>query len=576
VNNAVLSKEAPTMRDEATTPIAQPEDTTQRSIPSRRWLIAQSAFLVLTLAVFALATWQVHATESEVTREEITIGGPITVSALRFIPRGEKLNAVAVVAHGFSGSKEVMSTFCAELAKAGVTAYCFDFPGHGSSPEVFDASASSSTSAQNQLTDTVDEVVDYALQNAPQPDTKLILIGHSMGTSAVGVYALHHPDLANLAATVLVSPVLSASVTATNPRNLLVLAGDADPASIIQTAKMRVAEGCGKPTDGALSADLTCGDPARGTGRKLTILPGLTHITILTASSTHQQILDWLHAGIDPRITAERVNADWRMTWLLIGLAAAFLALLPALALASAGLRQLPTTETATARGHVYRAVLVTLGVMVGALGVGMLALHALVDSPLGFLRQLLSPDLATFLLGAGLVTLGAAFGIPWLRRGADWPRGMSIAAQALLAVGALIFLYATFGALSTYAWASWALTPARLWRALAQALLFLPLFLGSELLLRPVARAKPWLAALTNLVVALLTTAALFAAIRLDASRLSFLLFLLPIMAILLLAFVGIGAWARREVERPLLFIALSEALILGWAVAATFPLVG
>jgi len=33
---------------------------------------------------------------------------------------------------------------------------------------------------------------------------------------------------------------------------------------------------------------------------------------------------------------------------------------------------------------------------------------------------------------------------------------------------------------------------------------------------------------------------------------------------------------WARREVARPLVFIALSEALILGWAVAATFPLLG
>jgi hypothetical protein len=55
-----------------------------------------------------------------------------------------------------------------------------------------------------------------------------------------------------------------------------------------------------------LSADLTCGDPSLGTGRKLVILPGLNHITILTASATHRQILDWLHDGLDAGIWTRR------------------------------------------------------------------------------------------------------------------------------------------------------------------------------------------------------------------------------------------------------------------------------
>src|SRR5262249_50528742 len=181
---------------------------------------------------------------------------------------GGRRNVVAVVAHGYSGSKEVMTTFCVELAKQGVTAYCFDFPGHGSSPEAFNLDAALS-SGQTQLTDTVGAVVDYALRNLPRQDARLVLIGHSMGASAVGLYALQHPDLSNLAATVLVSPALDAAPTATNPRNLLVLAGDGDPAGIVKIAKMRVAEGCGQPSDGALSADLTCGDPGQGTGRQL-------------------------------------------------------------------------------------------------------------------------------------------------------------------------------------------------------------------------------------------------------------------------------------------------------------------
>ncbi len=427
----------------------------------RRWLLAQSAFLLLALDVFALATWQVHATESQVIREEIIIGGAGGISALRFTPRDEHLNIVAVVAHGYSGSKELMTTFCAELAKQGVTAYCFDFPGHGSSPETFNTNAAPS-GAQSQLTDTVGAVVDYALQHMPRRDAKLVLIGHSMGTSAVGLYALRHPELANLAATVLVSPVLDQAPTVANPHNLLVLAGDADPAGIVKIAKMRVAEGCGKPSDGALSADLTCGDPRLGTGRKLVILPGLNHITILTASATHRQILDWLHAGLDAGISSNDVSADQRFLWLLLGLGAAFLALLPALALASAGLRQLPTRRAENASGNVYLRALATLGMMVAALGVGMLALHFFVDSPFDFLRQALSPDLATFLFGAGIIALGVALAVPAYWRASGWPRGLAIAAQILLAVGALVFLYFTLGALSTFAWANLALTLAR------------------------------------------------------------------------------------------------------------------
>jgi dienelactone hydrolase len=534
------------MRDEDIISAAQPAGAPTRRMPTRRWLLAQSAFLLLALAVFTLATWQVHATESQIIREEITIGGAGgNISALRFTPRNEHLNIVAVVAHGYSGSKEVMTTFCVELAKQGITAYCFDFPGHGSSPEVFDSNAALS-GAQSQLTDTVGAVVDYALQQAPRRDAKLVLIGHSMGTSAVGLYALRHPALGNLAATVLVSPVLDEAPTVTNPRNLLVLAGDADPAGIVKIAKMRVAEGCGQPSDGALSADLTCGDPRLGTGRKLVILPGLNHITILTASATHQQILDWLHDGLDAGITTDTVTADQRFLWLLLGLGAAFLALLPALALASAGLRQPPAHRAESASGNVYPRALTALGVMVAALVVGMIALHFFVDSPFGFLLQALSPDLATFLCGAGIVALGVALAVPAYRRRADWPHGFAVAAQALL------------------------------WRALALALLFIPLFLGGELLLRSAARAKLWLATGAKLIVALLTTIALFAAIQIDGDRLSFLLFLLPILAIFLLLFVALEAWARREMERPLVIIALSEALILGWAIAATFPLLG
>lgn len=552
---------------------------------SRRWAYAQAGALALLLAVFGVATAQVHATEADLTRTSFTIPGPIPVPVLRFAPHsGDGLappNTVAIVAHGFSASKEIMTTFCSALARAGIIAYCFDFPGHGESTVPFADAGETPTSpaVQRRLMDTVGEVVDYATaQGRSAPG--VILIGHSMGTSAVGGYALAHAGDPRLLATVLVSPVFSGTPTTDAPSNLLTIAGANDIPVAIADAQRLVAAGCGLDTNKPLPSGYRCDGSSAGGGREVVLLPALNHISILTASTAVAATLDWLRARLGRGIATTPVGADDRLHWFLLGLLAASLALLPLLALGSAVLRLTPAgTEAAAGAGaspaslHLGRRALIELGVFVGATGAALLVLHAWAPTPLGFVRQLIGPDVATFFFVAGVVEIAVHLAVPALRPAFVWPAGARIAGQLLLALLAALFLYLTLGTLSTFAWASLALPPQRLWRAAVLALFVFPFLLGAETAAGSLAR-RPWLAALARLVMAVLVTVALVVAIAWDPDRLGFLGILLPLLVVLLLGFVGLEAWVRRVVATPTLTIALAEALLLGWALAATFPL--
>jgi len=90
--------------------------------------------LLLFFGMFVLGFNRVIAYEDNISRRTFTVEGNLPVPVLEMYPATGETSLVAVVAHGFSGSKELMASFGVELARAGVTAYLFDFPGHGESP----------------------------------------------------------------------------------------------------------------------------------------------------------------------------------------------------------------------------------------------------------------------------------------------------------------------------------------------------------------------------------------------------------------------------------------------------------
>ena len=543
------------------------------------------ALLAALLLIFLFATAQTQAYAGAVRRDAFTLGGAIPTPVLRYTPPASaQTPVVAVLAHGYSASKEIMSSFATDLAKQGVTVYTFDFPGHGASPTVY--GGPNHSGVVDQLVGALSEVVDYAMAHAP-PHAKLVLLGYSLGTIAVGEYALRHPTMASLQATVLVAGILKDKPNLTAPRNLLVLSGQYDLPGINDIARDSIASACGATANAIRGAIYTCQTHTTDQ-RKRVILPGLDHISIVTAASTHNTVIQWLGATVDPRIGSAPVNADVRLHWMLAGFIAALLAIGPLIQLLALATRLRPAQRReslATAPADDSSAMapaLLGFGALAGALMVALLGLRAYLPSsfwaadpfPFTFLRQQVSADVAIFFVLAGALLGAVLWWTPRLRGAVTLPPWREGLAQGLIALAVTVFLMLTVGALSTYAWESLALDPQRLWRGVVYAILLWPFFFALRSLLRAMAPRfrRP---ALADLSASLLILLALVGAILMNFGRLSYLGILLPVFAIIVLLLVGASAWMRRTVAHPVALMATLEALLLAWTLAATLPLV-
>ncbi len=559
-------------------------------------LVLSLALLLVSLTVFGLATFQVRGYESSIARTSFTLQGAVPLPVVQYTPLQHRLNVVAVIAHGYSADKEMMSGLAVDLAAQGITAYTFDFPGHGASTVPY--GGQTHTGVVKQLVASVGEMTDYALARAGNTHPRLVLIGYSLGTIAVGDYALQHPTLSNLQATVLVAGILQDQPTVTNPRNLLVLSGQFDLPGINDISRQLIASGCGVPTS-RVADTFQCGTAAAlaPTMRERVVLNGLDHISIITAGSTHATILRWLGTTVDPAINARGVIADARMHWLLLGFLAAAVGALALLSGASTVLGLSPASVARRSSDgrhgkdggdgsgppaeHIWPGWK-PLAVIAGSLAITLLVTRLWLPSdfwasepaPFGFLKQQVSADVAVFLLVAGAVLLGALRVIPAWRARARWPSLSSAVTQLPLALVVVVFLYFTLGKLSSLGWESLALSPARLWHAAVYAVMVWPFFLGMRALLAGNERLMRH-PVLADLAVTLLLLVSFGGAIAMNFGRLSYLGILLPIIVLFLFAFVGFAAWTRRVTYQPILLISATQALLMGWLLAATLPLV-
>jgi len=548
-------------------------------------VIVNAALLGALLITFLVAAGQVRAYAGDVRRDAFTLHGAIPAPTLRYTPPASaQLPVVAVIAHGYAANKEIMSAFAVDLAKQGITVYTFDFPGHGASTAYY--GGPNHTNAVAQLVSTLGEVVDYATAHAPA-HAKVVLLGYSLGTIAVGDYALQHPNMDNLAATILVAGILKDKPTLTTPRNLLVLSGQFDLPGINDIARNAIAAACATPASVIHGTSYQCAVNAND-ARKEIILPGLDHISIVTAASTHAAVIQWLGATVDPRIGRTPVNADTRLHWMLLGFLAALLAVAPLVRLLALAFRLQPAQDDAppptSLEGERPRGLprLLGFGALAGSLALALLALHAALPSgfwapdpfPFTFLRQQVSADVAIYFLFAGMLLVATLWGLRQIRAHIALPSWREAGPQAVIAAAATAFLTLTLGALSTYAWESLALEPQRLWRGAIYAVMVWPFFFGLRTLLRAMGPRlrRP---ALADLGASALIIAALVGAIALNFDRLSYLGILLPIVIIMLLLFVAFSALARHTLRHPVALISVLEAFLLAWILSATLPLV-
>src|ERR1017187_10040069 len=94
---------------------------------SKNWFIAGVAAVCFITGV-ALS----HLIEPGVRVQKVTLAEE--TPALEFLPAGPGPHPVALLAHGYAGSKEALFRYGQALAAAGFICYSVDQPGHGASP----------------------------------------------------------------------------------------------------------------------------------------------------------------------------------------------------------------------------------------------------------------------------------------------------------------------------------------------------------------------------------------------------------------------------------------------------------
>lgn len=264
---------------------------------------------LVALAVVGLALLRLEALGDgvRVTRHHV---GAIPVTA--FTPRaGGAPLSVVVIAHGFAGSQQLMQPQALALARRGYLALTFDFPGHGRNPVAMAGGLVDLAASTQALLEALGEVATAA-RSWPGSDGRIALLGHSMASDIVIRRAMADPAVR---ATVVLS-AYSPVVTATSPRNLLVVDGALEPRMLHDEGLRIVTLALGGAT---AVAGRTYGDFASGTARRFALAEGVEHISVLYSAAAQREALDWIDRGLGaPPAAAGRPYVDARGGWLAL------------------------------------------------------------------------------------------------------------------------------------------------------------------------------------------------------------------------------------------------------------------
>ncbi len=505
-----------------------------------RHLPVAALVLVAALAIAAILTGLWHLADASSGLHVIrTHAGPTPVTVFR--PKDENPAPLVVIAHGFAGSQQLMLPFALTLARNGYIAVTFDFPGHGRNPEPLAGGLADDAAHGRALLDTLGAIVAFA-RSLPGTDGRLAVLGHSMASDTVVQYATEHPDVQ---ATIAVS-MFARAVTATAPRNLLVIDGALEPAMLTDEG-LRVV---GLVAKGPVRERVTYGSFSNGTARRLALAGGVEHIGVLYSAQSQSEALSWLNQVFD-RQGSGFIDAPG--PWLgllfagLVALGWPIASLLPRLASSplGAGLRWRRQWPIA-----VLPFVLTPLITW---------------KLPTGFLPILLGDYLAVHFAVYGMLTaLGMWFaGVRFRfgRVGLMFVVAMlAMAAYNIFAIGLPIDRFVT----------SFLPTGGRGMLILAMLGGTLPYFVADEWLTRGLEAAR-FGYAFTKICFVL----SLALAVALNPPRLFFLIIIIPVILIFLGIYGLFGTWAYRSTRHPMVG-ALANALAFAWAIAVTFPAMG
>ncbi|MGB2567511.1 alpha/beta hydrolase [Micromonospora citrea] len=475
--------------------------------------------LLAVLAVLLGAVGLVRAGAGSTTRQVTVDGVPLT--EVRAGPAEGRRPGV-VIAHGFAGSARLMRPLADTVARQGAVALLLDFAGHGANPARLPGAGQDATDSRAALARDLDVAVAH-LRTLPDVDpARIVLVGHSMGAGAVTRYAADRPDIAR---TVAISLPDGDDLPDGRPEGLLLIVGGAEFPGFRDTAE----------------ATARRGDPA---GRRLVVVPGVEHISVLFAGRTHREVAAWVGGGgVPPRPVARPASAGL----LLLGAGLGFVPLVGLLLgrRRPSPLRPVPPTP-------VVAAVAVGVGVGVAAL------------APTARLPLAVGGYVTGFLLVTGGLLVAAARRWP-LPGPAAAPVGHRRDARSVVA-GVLLTGYAVCAvAVPIHLGLTSALpVGARWWLLPLVAAGCLTFLAGAEL----VTGGRSWRYAAVGASAVLALTGA--AVVGLAPG---FVLLVVPLFAVLV---AWQAAWAAvlRRAGAPRWLPALVGAVLLAWPVATTLPL--
>lgn len=499
----------------------------------QRWAVGGAALVAIIVALIDL-----QGAAGGIRTETMSADGtPMTV----YRPLAGGPGPAVLIAHGFAGSQQLMQPFAVTLARQGYTAVTFDFAGHGRNPNPLTGNITREDGATRTL---LDETARVAERAKALGDGRLALLGHSMATDIIVRQARRDPAVA---ATVAVS-MFSPAVTATTPRNLLVIVGAWEGG--LKAEALRVTG----LVSGAVAAvpGVTYGDIATGGARRVAISPHTEHVSVLYSETSLREALAWLDMTFG-RPPAAAPELDGRGPAILLLLAGVVLLAWPLAAL-------LPVVADPPAgAGLGWRRI--WLPIMAPAI-VTPLMLRLV---PTNFLPVIVGDYLAMHFAVYGLTTaLATAVVRPGhsLSRPARQGRRLATAAGAVIAFGLIAIVWPIDSYVTSFVPHS-----SRLVLFLAMLAGTLCFFLSDEWLTRGVGAAR---GAYVASKIAFLVSLGL--AVALDFERLFFLLIIIPVIVVFFVVYGLFSAWAYRATGHP--FVGGSaNAVAFAWAIAVTFP---
>jgi len=483
-------------------------------------------FLRVLVALVALCIAALSVVMLERAREGVRVistrlaDAPATI----YLPLRNADGPLVIVAHGFAGSRQMMSALSLTLARSGMTAVAFDFPGQGRHRVPMSRDVTTIDGTTQQLVAQTEAMIDAARTRTDHAGPTA-LVGHSMATDVI-VRAAEDRD--DVAAVVAVS-MYSDAVTATHPARLLIVSG------AWEERLRRVAVDAARLVDGDAAEGTTvrAGDVVR----RVAVAPGVEHVGVLYSPETLREVRAWIADA-----TGSEVRGTVPTTGPWIG------ALLGALlVLAWPVLSVLGPPQPMTRR-----------------ISAGTFAMLMLVPIPFAAAAAALVGGDVIGLAGFG--RLVAFFGL-WgfvqlvvLARAGWRPAPLEPGGMGLLLGCALVFALALdrYGA---------AFLPAGQRFGLMIALLpgTIPYMLADATL----ARAPSWwqriVARATPVVVLTATMAAL-------PDRLGLMFTVLPVLLLFYLVYGTMGRWAA--VRAGPMGVGAGLGIVLAWAIAASTPL--